>query len=76
MTLDLDETETAAPIRLLRERIDGGRYPLLPRIRTLKAILNKLKLRPEPARPAASPEPIYEHLQSSVPETREVAGDG
>jgi hypothetical protein len=58
MTLDLHEDETAALIRLLRDAIDRDRYPLSPRIQTLRAILGKLK--PEPARPAASPPPrIY-----------------
>jgi hypothetical protein len=46
MTLDLDETETTALIRLLRGAIDGDRYPLSQRIGTLKAILAKMK--PEP----------------------------
>jgi hypothetical protein len=35
--------------------IDDARYPLSPRITVLREIL--AKLRPEPARPAASPEP-------------------
>jgi hypothetical protein len=48
MTLDLDETETAALIRLLRDVIDGDRSPFSPRIRALRAIL--AKLRPEPPR--------------------------
>jgi hypothetical protein len=48
MTLDLSNPETDALARLLRDVIDGDRYPFSPRIRTLRAILGKL--RPEPAR--------------------------
>ena len=61
MTLDL-ETETAALIRLLRDAIDGDRYPLSARILTLKAILGKLK--PEPARAPLPP------LKTSAPPSR------
>ena len=45
MTLDLTDEETAALERLLSETINGDRYPLSPRILTLKAIL--AKIRPE-----------------------------
>jgi hypothetical protein len=55
MPLDLTDEETAALLRLLREAIDGDRFPLSPRVQVLRAILARLK--PEPARPAASPEP-------------------
>jgi hypothetical protein len=47
MTLDLTEEETEALARLLRRTIDDDRYPLSPRVLTLKAIL--AKIRPEPA---------------------------
>ena len=53
--LALSDTETIALIDLLKRAIVSDRYPLSPRVRTLVGILNKL--RPEPARPAASPEP-------------------
>ena len=39
MHLDLTEEETAALARLLRRTIDDDRYPLSPRIQTLKTIL-------------------------------------
>ena len=56
---ELSYEEEAALIRLLRDAIDGDHYPLSPRVLTLKGIL--ARLRPEPARPAALPEPrIYE----------------
>jgi hypothetical protein len=42
-------------IRALSQIIEYDHYPLSPRIRTLKEILGKL--RPEPARSAASPPP-------------------
>jgi hypothetical protein len=48
MILDLTDEETATLARLLMETIDGDRYPLSPRILTLKAIL--AKIRPEPVR--------------------------
>jgi hypothetical protein len=48
MILDLSDEETAALTRLLANTIDADRYPLSPRIQTLKAILGKI--RPEPVR--------------------------
>jgi hypothetical protein len=56
MMLDLTDEETAALAGLLSRTIDNDRYPLSPRVQTLKAILGKL--RPEPAREAL-PEPKY-----------------
>jgi len=59
MPLDLTNEETSALVRLLTNAIDGDRYPLSPRVQTWKGI--RAKLRPQPARPAASPEPrVYE----------------
>jgi hypothetical protein len=52
---DLNDEDIEVLVRLLRKAIDGDRYPLSPRAQTLRAILEKL--RPAPARPAASPEP-------------------
>jgi hypothetical protein len=48
MMLDLTQKETDALARLLRRTIDDDRYPLSPRIQTLKAVLDKI--RPEPVR--------------------------
>jgi hypothetical protein len=53
--LELSDEQTEALLRELSQIIEYDRYPLSPRIRTLKEILGKL--RPEPARPAASPPP-------------------
>jgi hypothetical protein len=48
MMLDLTEEETDALARLLSRTIDDDRYPLSPRIHTLKTVL--AKIRPEPVR--------------------------
>jgi hypothetical protein len=57
MMLDLTEEETDALAPLLRRIIDDDRYPLSPRIQTLKAIL--AKLRPEPACEPLPPPKAY-----------------
>jgi len=48
MQLDLTDEEIAALARLLTNTIDADRYPLSPRIQTLKGLL--AKIRPEPPR--------------------------
>jgi hypothetical protein len=58
MTLDLTDDEAAALARLLRDVIDGDRYPLSPRIQTLREILGML--RPEPVRKPLPPRRHYE----------------
>jgi hypothetical protein len=50
MTPDLSDEKTAGLTRLLSDTIDSDRFPLSPRIQTLKAIL--AKLRAEPVREA------------------------
>jgi hypothetical protein len=55
MTLALTDEQAAALLKELDGIIDGDRYPLSPRIRTLVAI--RAKLRPEPVR-----EPLPEAL--------------
>ena len=55
MNLDLADEETAALLRELDSIIDGDRYFLSPRVKTLKAI--RAKLRPEPVRPPLPPPP-------------------
>jgi hypothetical protein len=57
MMLDLTEEETDALGRLLRRTIRDDRYPLSPRIQTLKAVLDKL--RPEPVREPLPPPKVY-----------------
>ena len=50
--LDLTDDEAAALIKELHAIVGSRRYPLSPRIQTLRAILNKL--RPEPVRKAVA----------------------
>jgi hypothetical protein len=57
MMLDLTEEETDALAGLLRRTIDDDRYPLSPRVQTLKSIL--AKIRPEPAREPLPPPKRY-----------------
>jgi hypothetical protein len=58
MHLDLSDDETAALKRLLRKAIDDDRYPLSPRIRTLRDILDKIE--PPPVREPPPPLKTYE----------------
>src|SRR5260370_15054000 len=51
--LDRTDEETAALIQELHEIVENDRYPFSPRIRTLRAIL--AKLRPEPVRKPLPP---------------------
>jgi hypothetical protein len=55
MNLDLTEEEAAALLRELNGIIDGDRYFLSPRIKTMKAI--RAKLRPDPSRGPLPPPP-------------------
>ena len=48
MNLELSDEETAALTQELQDIVERDRHPLSPRIRTLRAIL--AKLRPEPVR--------------------------
>jgi hypothetical protein len=57
MNLDLTDEETAALTRELHNIVENDRYPLSPRIRTLRAIL--AELRPEPAREPLSQPKVY-----------------
>src|SRR5215469_14313671 len=55
MNLDLTDEEAAALLKELNGIIDGDRYFLSDRIRTLKAI--RAEIRPEPAREPLPPPP-------------------
>ena len=57
MNLDLSDEETAALAQELNDIVETDRYPFSPRIRTLRAIL--AKLRPEPAREPLPPPKVY-----------------
>ena len=56
--LDLTDEEDAALATALRRIIADDRYPLSPRVLTLKTVL--AKLRPEPAREPLPPLKHYE----------------
>ena len=55
MNLDLTDEEAAALLRELDGIIDGDRYFLSERIKTLRAI--RAKIRPEPVREPSPPPP-------------------
>ena len=68
MTLDLTDEEIATLARLLSQTIDSDRYPLSPRIQTLRAILGKI--RPEPVREPLPPLKHYEPLRATTARRR------
>jgi len=53
----LSDDELAALTRLLKHGLDNHRYPLSPRLRPLKSILNKLQ--PQPVREPLPPPKLY-----------------
>ena len=55
--LELSDEEEAALIKELDNIVERDRYPFSPRVRTLRAIL--AKLRPEPVREALPPPKVY-----------------
>jgi hypothetical protein len=56
MHLDLGEEETSALLDLLTKTIENDRYPLSPRIQTLRGILTKFRpMAPAPPPPARPP---------------------
>ena len=57
MPLNLTEYEKLALVALLTRTSDGGRYPLPPRVRSLKDVL--ARLRPEPVRDPLPPPKVY-----------------
>jgi hypothetical protein len=57
MHLDLTDDEAAALAQELHAIVENDRYPLSPRIRTLREIL--AKLRPEPVREPLPPPKVY-----------------
>ena len=58
MNLELSNEQTAVLEKELRDIVENDRYPLSPRILTLKEILNKI--RPEPIREPLPPLKHYE----------------
>ena len=57
MMLDLTNEETGVLAKLLSRTIEDDRYPLSPRIQTLKGIL--AKIRSDPARQPLPPPKAY-----------------
>jgi hypothetical protein len=57
MNLDYPTKKATALAQELHDIIENDRYPFSPRIRTLRAIL--AKLRPEPARKPLPPPKVY-----------------
>jgi hypothetical protein len=57
MNLDLTDDEAAALTKELYDIVQNDRYPLSPRILTLKAMF--AKLRPEPVREPLPPPKVY-----------------
>ena len=68
MMLDLTDDETDALATLLRRTIDDDRYPLSPRVQTLKGIL--AKIRPEPVREPLPPPKVYAPPRATVARRR------
>ena len=64
----LTDEETAGLLRELVDIIDGDRFPLSPRILTLKAI--RAKIRPEPVREPLPPAKRYEPLRATAARRR------
>jgi hypothetical protein len=58
MNLDLTDTEAEGLAQELSGTINDARYPLSPRVQTLRAILQKI--RPEPAREPLPLRKVYE----------------
>jgi hypothetical protein len=58
MHLDLTDEESAALLSELDKLIDADRFPLSPRVGTLKTI--RAKIRPEPKREPLPPRKRYE----------------
>jgi hypothetical protein len=63
-TPDLTDAERAELAAVLREKIAADPYPLSPRIRRLRRILDKLE--PPPARPQPHPAPKPAGTPSAV----------
>jgi hypothetical protein len=66
--LDLSDDETAALAQELQHIVENDRYPLSPRIRTLREIL--AKLRPEPVREPLPPPRAYAPPRSALARSR------
>jgi len=61
MNLELSDEQTAALLGEIDRIIDGDRYPLSPRILTLKEI--RAKIKPYPARASAAAPPPTKYYE-------------
>jgi hypothetical protein len=66
--MHLSDEETAALIKELHDIVENDPYPFSPRIRTLRAIL--AKLRPEPVREPLPPPKVYAPPRATVARRR------
>jgi hypothetical protein len=57
--LPLSTDEKTALVAALKRLVDGDRYPLSPRVRTLEEILRRL----EPPKPTPAPLPPRKHYE-------------
>jgi len=64
MSLDLPDAERDALVALLKETIATDRFPLSPRIRALKRVLDKLEPPPASRDPLPPPKPPGERSMS------------
>jgi hypothetical protein len=60
MNLELDDTERAGLVELLKGEIEGTRFPFAPRLRPLKSVLAKLAPQPPAPEPFPPPKPPTE----------------
>ena len=74
MQLDLSDNETAALLRELDHIIDGDRFPLLPRIRILSAIRDKLRPAAARARAVGAAEGLCAATSGSATQMRTELG--
>jgi hypothetical protein len=67
---DLTDADKTILIGLLRETIDRDRFPLSPRIKSLKAILAKLDPPPPRPQPYPAPKPVGERSMALAKKQR------
>lgn len=82
MNVELDDTEQAALVVLLRGEVENTRYPMAPRLRPLRSVLAKLGVEtrrpatgslPPPPKPPGEPSMVVARMRN--PKRRRV-GDG
>ena len=70
MNLELDDSEKAALVELLRDTIARDRFPLSPRVKRLRGILAKLGIGSAPAAPYPPPQPPGERSMAAAKRRR------